>query len=52
FYTCSHRFMDAYWHGLDGKQAAWAAKEYRSHRVCPDTLLADLDRAGMPPVTC
>ncbi|RDX52070.1 hypothetical protein OH76DRAFT_1346002 [Lentinus brumalis] len=48
FYTRSHRFMAAYRRGLDGRQAAWAAKKYRSHRVLPESLLADLDRAGMP----
>ncbi|RPD63625.1 hypothetical protein L227DRAFT_584211 [Lentinus tigrinus ALCF2SS1-6] len=48
YYTRSHRFMDAYRKGLNGKQAAWAAKKYRSHRVLPESLLADLDGAGMP----
>ncbi|KAI0767464.1 hypothetical protein C8Q74DRAFT_1204433, partial [Fomes fomentarius] len=36
FYTRAHHFMDAYHRGLDGKQAAWAAKKYRSHRVLPN----------------
>jgi hypothetical protein len=35
--------MDAYHKGLNGKQAAWAAKQYRGHRVLPATLLEDLD---------
>jgi len=34
--------MDAYRKGLDGKQAAWASKRYRGHRVLPDTIMADL----------
>ena len=34
--------MDAYRKGLDGKQAAWAAKKYRGHRVLPDTVMSDL----------
>ncbi|EIW62921.1 uncharacterized protein TRAVEDRAFT_115102 [Trametes versicolor FP-101664 SS1] len=47
FYTCSHRFMDAYWRGLNGTQAAWAAKKYRSHRVLPGDILDELDRADI-----
>ncbi|TFK83979.1 hypothetical protein K466DRAFT_497444 [Polyporus arcularius HHB13444] len=47
FYTRAHRFMDAYRRGLNGKQAAWAAKKYRSHRVLPESLLNDLDEAGL-----
>ncbi|RDX54264.1 hypothetical protein OH76DRAFT_1341484, partial [Lentinus brumalis] len=38
---------DAYRRGLDGLRAAWAAKKYRSHRVLPESLLADLDKAGL-----
>ncbi len=34
--------MDAYRKGLDGKQAAWAAKKYRGHHVLPDTIMVDL----------
>ncbi|KAF9505237.1 hypothetical protein BS47DRAFT_1374325 [Hydnum rufescens UP504] len=30
--------------GLNGVQAAWANKKYRSHRVLPDTLMDDLDK--------
>ncbi|CDO74688.1 hypothetical protein BN946_scf184960.g2 [Trametes cinnabarina] len=45
FYTRSHRFMDAYQHGLNGTQAAWAAKKYRSHRVLPNDILDELGRA-------
>ena len=37
--------MDAYRKGLNGLQAAWAAKKYRGHRVIPATLLADLEKA-------
>ncbi|KAF9456562.1 hypothetical protein BDZ94DRAFT_1177478 [Collybia nuda] len=33
FSTCSCRFMDAYYKGLDGKQAVWAAKKFHGHRV-------------------
>jgi hypothetical protein len=36
--------MDAYEKGLNGKQAAWAAKKYRGHRVLPENLMAELDK--------
>jgi hypothetical protein len=39
--------MDAYHHGLNGKQAAWANKKYHGHRVLPDTIMKDLDEAGV-----
>ena len=29
------RFLNAYQNGLDGKEAAWAAKKYRGHRTLP-----------------
>ncbi|KIJ57823.1 hypothetical protein HYDPIDRAFT_103788, partial [Hydnomerulius pinastri MD-312] len=45
FATRSHRFIDAYQCGLNGAQAAWAVKKYRGHRVLPETLMADLDKA-------
>ncbi|KAF9001365.1 hypothetical protein BDQ17DRAFT_1244618 [Cyathus striatus] len=35
FANRAERFMDAYLHGLDGKQAAWAGKKYKGHRVLP-----------------
>ncbi|KAF8222796.1 hypothetical protein L208DRAFT_1320567, partial [Tricholoma matsutake] len=44
---CSHKFMDAYYHGLDGKQAAWAAHKYRGHRVLPECLMNDLEKAKL-----
>jgi hypothetical protein len=37
--------MDAYAKGLDGKQAAWAAKKYHGHRVLPDSILCEFDKA-------
>ena len=37
--------MDAYRKGLNGRQAAWAAKKYRGHRVIQVTLLADFEKA-------
>jgi hypothetical protein len=39
--------MDAYYKGLNGKQAAWAGKKYRGHRVLPETLLNDLEKANL-----
>jgi hypothetical protein len=44
-YACrAQRFMHAYHEGLDGKDAAWACKKYRGHRVIPSFLLASLDK--------
>ncbi|KAG1843766.1 hypothetical protein F4604DRAFT_1512276, partial [Suillus subluteus] len=45
FSTRACQFMDAYHKGLNGKQAAWASKKYRGHRVLPDSILHDLDGA-------
>jgi hypothetical protein len=36
--------MHAYHKGLDGKDAAWACKKYRGHRVIPSFLLSSLDK--------
>ncbi|KAG1835984.1 hypothetical protein DFJ58DRAFT_192264 [Suillus subalutaceus] len=47
FSTRSLRFMDAYRKGLDGKQAAWASKRYRGHRVLPEAIMAELGTAGL-----
>ncbi|KAG2349377.1 hypothetical protein BDR05DRAFT_871988, partial [Suillus weaverae] len=41
----SSRFIDAYHKGLNGRQAAWAAKKYRGHRVLPSLILDELDAA-------
>ncbi|KAJ7361099.1 hypothetical protein DFH08DRAFT_684074, partial [Mycena albidolilacea] len=35
FAVQSSRFADAYFHGLDGADAAWANKKYRGHRALP-----------------
>ena len=32
---------------LTGKQAAWANKKYRGHRVLPESLMKDMEDAGM-----
>jgi hypothetical protein len=47
FVRRSLRFTDAYEKGLDGCQAAWAAKMYHGHRTCPESLMADMDTAGL-----
>jgi transposase len=46
FATRSIRFMDAYKHGLNGVQAAWAARKYRGHRI-PDTILNVIEKNGI-----
>ena len=47
FATRARRFIDAYDKGLNGKQAAWASKKYRGHRVLPESIMADLDKAKL-----
>jgi len=37
--------MEAYRKGLNGYQAAWAAKKYRGHRTIPDSILEELEKA-------
>ncbi|KAG2079839.1 uncharacterized protein F5147DRAFT_591979 [Suillus discolor] len=47
-YACrSHRFMDGYHKGLTGKQAAWATKIYKGYQVLPNSILAELENAGL-----
>lgn len=46
FAACSHQFMDAYQHGLNGKQAAWAAKKYHGHCVLLDTIMQELSTSS------
>jgi len=47
-YACqSYHFMDAYYHGLDGKQAAWAAHKYKGHWMMPESVMDDLMKAGL-----
>ncbi|KIJ41345.1 hypothetical protein M422DRAFT_255537 [Sphaerobolus stellatus SS14] len=41
--NCSAKFMDAYIKGLTGAQAAWAAREYRGHRVLPENILKEME---------
>ncbi|KAF9476050.1 hypothetical protein BDN70DRAFT_812885 [Pholiota conissans] len=44
FSNCSLRFMDAYRRGLNGRQAAWASRGYRGHRVLPNDILEELEQ--------
>jgi hypothetical protein len=37
----------AYSNGLNGKQAAWAAKKYNRHRVLPLNIMEALYKAGI-----
>lgn len=39
--------MDAYHQGLNGKQAAWANKKFHHHRILPESIMKDLDEAGV-----
>ncbi|RDB20617.1 hypothetical protein Hypma_012315 [Hypsizygus marmoreus] len=43
----SCRFMHAYSLRLNRRQAAWASRKYRGHRVLLETILADLEKASM-----
>ncbi|ETW79490.1 hypothetical protein HETIRDRAFT_322092 [Heterobasidion irregulare TC 32-1] len=43
FSTWAQHLMDAYWKGLSGKQASWAAKRYHGHCRLPDSILEQLD---------
>ncbi|KAF8144126.1 hypothetical protein K438DRAFT_1993106 [Mycena galopus ATCC 62051] len=42
----SAKFADAYAKGLNRRQAAWAARKYRGHRVIPESILEELEAAG------
>jgi len=47
FATHSQWFMDAYKHGLSGRQAVWAAKKYRGHQVLLLNILEELEKEGI-----
>ena len=47
FANRSRRFMDAYDRGLNGRQAAWAARKYRGHRILPEGIMLELDKEGV-----
>ena len=45
FANQSHRVMDAYSRGLNGRQPAGAARKYRGHRILPETIMDELEKA-------
>jgi len=47
FATHSQWFMDAYKHGLSGRQAVWAEKKYRGHQVLLLNILEELEKEGI-----
>ena len=47
FANWSRRFMDAYEKGLNGRQAAWASRKYRGHRVLPERIMRELLNKGI-----
>ncbi|KAF8126252.1 hypothetical protein K438DRAFT_1890643, partial [Mycena galopus ATCC 62051] len=47
FGNCSSKFADAYAKGLNGHQAAWAARKYCGHHVIPESILEELEAAGI-----
>ncbi|KJA18139.1 hypothetical protein HYPSUDRAFT_45596 [Hypholoma sublateritium FD-334 SS-4] len=44
FANRARRFMDAYDRGLNGRQAAWAARKYHGHRVLPESIMDELEK--------
>lgn len=47
FANRSGRFIDAYRKGLDGAQAAWAARKYHGHRTLPGDIIRELKEANL-----
>ena len=47
FATHSHCFMDAYDCGLNGRQAAWAARKHQGHRVLLPNIFEELGKEGV-----
>ena len=47
FSNRSLRVMDAYGRGLNGRQAAWASRKYRGHRVLPNDIMEELGKKGI-----
>ncbi|KIJ27201.1 hypothetical protein M422DRAFT_191323, partial [Sphaerobolus stellatus SS14] len=47
FANQSARFMDAYRCGLTGAQAVWENKKYKGHRVLPNTIMEELEKANV-----
>ena len=47
FVNRSNRFMDANSRGLSGRQAAWAARKYRGHRILPYSIMEELEKVNV-----
>jgi hypothetical protein len=47
FCNRSQKFMDAYAGGLNGRQAAWAARKYKGHRVPPEGIMNEIEKANV-----
>ncbi|KAF9030406.1 hypothetical protein BJ165DRAFT_1358864 [Panaeolus papilionaceus] len=47
FATHSLCFMDACCKGLSATQLAWAMKKYHGHCTIPETILQELEKAGI-----
>lgn len=47
FANRSFRFISAYDYGLNGKQAVWAAKKYKGHRVLPGKIIEEVIEGGI-----
>jgi hypothetical protein len=45
FVNRTTRFADAYQHGLNGAEAAWAGKQYHGHRMLPAAYCEELEQA-------
>ncbi len=45
FANRSYRFMNAYSHGLNGRQAVWAARKYRGHCILPVSIMDEIEKA-------
>ncbi|KAF9442017.1 hypothetical protein P691DRAFT_682405, partial [Macrolepiota fuliginosa MF-IS2] len=47
FAAKSHQFINAYSQGLNGRQAAWAARCYHGHCTLPMGILEELGEASI-----
>ncbi|KIJ37224.1 hypothetical protein M422DRAFT_178335 [Sphaerobolus stellatus SS14] len=43
----SARFIDAYQRGLSGSQAVWANRKYHGHRMLPEKIMDEIEKAGI-----
>jgi hypothetical protein len=47
FLNRSQKFMDAYVCSLNGWQVPWAARKYRGHRVLPEGIMDEIEKANL-----